>query len=111
MAGIKKHKKWSSLWKILLLIWTVRIFYIIKQTIKHSCPYILYLLSLCLHLLEFRPKNSANFKNKNLNTFLYVDVVILFFKIASNCIQETKRAPNTVFLSRKLHDTIEYTRL
>ena len=73
-------------------------FYIIKQTIKHSYTYVLYLLSLCSYLLEFRPKNSASFKSKNLNTFIYVDVVIQFFKMASNWIQETKRAPNTVFL-------------
>ena len=48
-------------------------FYIIEQTIKHSCSYILYLLSLCLYLLEIRPK--SNFRSKNVNTLIHVDVV------------------------------------
>lgn len=61
----------------------------------------LYTLSLCLYSLELRPKNSASFKSKNVNTIIYVDVVLSFFKMISNL------TPNVDFLSRKLQATME----
>ena len=39
------------------------------------------MLSLCLYSLEFRPKNNATFKSKNVNTFIYVLFIHLQFEL------------------------------